>query len=100
MTEIERLTRHLIDQRKLIEAGFIAMRVLAIPADAPPVQIDAMREAFFAGAQHLFGSIMTILDRGTEPTDNDIRRMNWIDAELQNFIEVYAKKHNLPPSRT
>jgi len=90
---LERLSRELVDKGKLIESGFVALRVQSIPLDAPAVQIEEMRTAFFAGAQHLFGSIMSILEPGDEPTTRDLDRMSLIDAELKEFIQTYKLKH-------
>lgn len=90
---LEKLTRNLTDSGKLIEAGWMGLRFMSIPPDAPKVQIDEMRMAFFAGAQHLFGSIMGILDPGSEPTDGDMRRMEQIDAELKSFIVEFEARH-------
>lgn len=90
---LERLSREFTDQGKLIEAGWIGLRLAAIPMDASAVQLDEMRSAFFAGAQHLFASIMTILDPGEEPTDADLRRIDLIDAELKTFIADYSARH-------
>ena len=91
--DLERLSRDLTDQGKLIEAGWIGLRLAAVPLDAPEIQLREMRQAFFAGAQHLFFSIMTILDPGSEPTEADLRRMDLIDKELRNFIADFAAKH-------
>lgn len=92
---LERLSRELTDQGKLIEAGWISLRIAAIPPDAPPIQLEEMRMAFFAGAQHLFSSIMTILEPGAEPTDKDIDRMDLIDKELRHFIKDFEAR-NIP----
>ncbi|WEF52529.1 hypothetical protein AFIC_001020 [[Pseudomonas] carboxydohydrogena] len=80
----------------MIEAGWIGLRIAAIPLDAPAVQLDEMRNAFFAGAQHLFYSIMTILEEGSDATDNDLKRMDLIDRELRAFINEYTVR-NVPP---
>lgn len=84
---LEKLSKALTDQGLLIEAGFVAMRHLAMRKDASELQVQEMRRAFFAGAQHLFASIMTVLDEGEddEPTDADMRRMDQIAAELERF---------------
>lgn len=87
---LERLLRELTDKGKLIEAGWIGLRIAAIPLDAPAVQLEEMRNAFFAGAQHLFSSIMTILDEGEEPTKGDLTRMDLIEKELQSFINDFS----------
>ena len=83
--ELQRLHRTLADSGKLIEAGWISLRLADIPRNAPSVQIEEMRNAFMAGAQHLFASIMQSLDPENEPTEADMRRMGLIEAELALF---------------
>lgn len=83
---VDDVTKRLADSGKLIEAGWMAMRMLSVPEDAPAVQLSAMRHAFYGGAQHLWGSIMSFLDPGVEPTEADMRRMDAINDELQEFI--------------
>jgi hypothetical protein len=90
---VARIGKEWTDKGKLIEGGFQAMRIIAMDPDAPPDQVREMRMAFFGGAQHLFGTIMSILDPGNEPTDADMRRMDLIDKELKEFITVFAKQH-------
>jgi hypothetical protein len=82
---LERLSRELADKGKLIEAGFVALRLKAMAKDASDIQVREMRMAFMAGAQHLFASIMTILDPGDEPSEKDLARMSLISNELDNF---------------
>ena len=90
---LKRLERDLVDEGKLIEAGWISLRLAAIPLDASALQLEEMRNAFFAGAQHLFASIMDIMDEDREPTEKDMQRMDLIDKELRVFIETYKLKH-------
>jgi len=52
-----------------------------------------MRNAFFAGAQHLFSSIMTILEPDAEPTEKDMQRMDLIDKELRAFINDFTLRN-------
>jgi hypothetical protein len=87
---LERESRALTDKGKLIEAGWIGLRIAAIPLDASALQLQEMRMAFFAGAQHLFASILTILEPDAEPTDKDLERMDLIQRELQDFINVFT----------
>lgn len=84
---LERLTRELADQGRLLEAGWISLRLAAIPLDAPAIQLEEMHKAYMAGAQHLYASIMGFFDPGDEPTDADMRRMALIDAELRDFAD-------------
>lgn len=89
---LERLTKELVDQGKLIEAGWIGLRLIAVPDDAPPVQLKEMRMAFFAGAQHLFSSILSFLEEGgDEPTAKDLARMDMVDNELREFVDKELK---------
>lgn len=89
---LETLSRKLADEGKLIEAGWVGMRLACIPDNAPAVQLAEMRFAFMAGAQHLFTSMLTILDPDDEPSEADMRKMELIDAELQAFgTELMAR---------
>lgn len=90
------LSKQFADQGKIIEAGWVGLRALSVPDSAPDIQVREMRGAFFAGAQHLFASIMTILDpEGEEPTENDMRRMSLIHAELQAYLAEFKREHGL-----
>lgn len=94
MTDVvDRATRALTDAGLIIEAGFEGFRRAALPDDMSSAQLAAMRQTFFAGAQHLFASILTLLDPGEEPTDDDLRRMDAIQAELQQFIDDFQTRH-------
>jgi hypothetical protein len=90
---VDGVTKRLTDEGKIIEAGWVSLRMISIPEDASETQLREMRMAFFAGAQHLFGSIMSILDPGEEPTEKDLERMELINNELQGFIADFSMKH-------
>lgn len=90
---VDAVARKLADDGKLIEAGWVGLKLAAIPKDAPQVQVDEMRLAFMAGAQHLFASIMGILDPGEEPTDADLRKMDLIAAELDKVRGELAARY-------
>lgn len=96
INHLRRIERDLIDKGKLMEAGWIALRIAAIPLDASATQLQNMREAFFAGAQHLFGSIMNVLDPGEDPTDDDLKRIGMIADELDAFIQEFQLRR-CPP---
>lgn len=89
------LARKFTAQGRLIESGWIALRAVALPRDAPQAQLDEMRIAFFAGAQHLFGSLCNIVDPEADVTDADMARMESIDRELRKFIGEFSRKHGL-----
>jgi len=79
------LTKILTDKGLLIEAGFAAFRHFVIAPGASHAQVLEMRAAYMSGAEHLFSSIMTIMDPGTEPTENDMRRMDMIHKEIETW---------------
>lgn len=92
--KVIRITRALADQGKLIEAGWMGLRLLAVAPDAPAIQIEEMRNAFFAGAQHVFSSLISMTDDNTEePTETEMRRMELIDTELKAFIAEFKRQH-------
>lgn len=90
---INAITKRLVDQGLLIEAGWQTLRAMSVSPRASQIQINEMRNAFFAGAQHLFASVLGILDPEEEITDNDMRRMDAIAKELQNFYNEFVAKH-------
>lgn len=90
------VSKRLTDQGKLIEAGWVIFRGMTVPPDAPQIQIEEMRLAFMAGAQHLFFSIMGILDPGAEPTERDLKRMDLIDEELKRITRELELRYQRP----
>lgn len=79
------LTKQLTDAGAIIDGGWLGFKMACVTPDASEAQLSEMRTAFFAGAQHLYGSIMSILDPGSEPTDRDMDRMTLIHNELETF---------------
>lgn len=80
------LVKKLVDEGRIVEAGFWAMRAAVIAPNAPEVQVDEMRLAYMAGAQHLFASIMTMFDPGEEATEGDLNRVGKIANELNAWV--------------
>jgi hypothetical protein len=91
----QEVSKHLANDGKLIEAGWVIMQTMIMPPDASQAQIDDMRMAYMAGAQHLFSSMISIMDPGEEPTDADLNRMDLIHREL----EAWRKEMELRTQR-
>lgn len=89
---LEQLSKRLTDEGKLIEAGWVGLRLAAISPKASPEQLTEMRMSFFAGALHLWSSIMTVLEPGAEPTDKDRERMSLIHNEMERFLDDFKLK--------
>jgi hypothetical protein len=58
-----------------------------LPSDAPPVQVQETRRAFYFGVNGLFGLLMNGLDEDSEPTDADLAKMSDIQDELKQFVK-------------
>jgi len=80
------VARKLMNEGKLMEAGWHVYRTRIMPPDCSLVQIEETRRAFYCGAQHVFASINAALDEGEEPTEADLMRMDKLDDELQAFV--------------
>lgn len=83
--------KKLADDGFLIEAGWQSLKALVLQ-DAPEIQIREMRKAFFAGAQHLFTSLMQVMDDGNEPTPDDLRRMEMVSVELEAYTDALKRE--------
>lgn len=79
------IAKELIDRGELIAAGFHGYRTYVMPPGAPAIQVNECRMAFFAGAQHVFATMLRMMDPGDDPTENDMRRMGQIQDELEKF---------------
>jgi hypothetical protein len=93
--ELIKITRELEDEGRQVEAGWQVFRVLTMRHCTSIVELDKAREAFFAGAQHLFASI---LEGCSEPDADDrtdeLKRMDKISAELDRFVEQFDRKYD------
>lgn len=86
MREIaDALLRELSDRGQIIEGGWKAYELLGGLNNTSEVQRTECRKAFFFGAQHLFASVLGMMDPGTEPTETDVERMTKLEAELKKF---------------
>lgn len=84
---VKRITKELTEQGRIIEAGWRSMEILVVPPTAPRLQRIEMRKAFFAGAQHLWASMLISADEDPAPTDAEERRMEMIHHELEGFVK-------------
>ena len=89
----DELMKRFTAEGRLIEAGWRSMLLLVLPKDAPAVQVDEMRKAFFMGAQHLYAALMCIMDADREPTDADLAKMGLIHNELEAFRKEVTTTH-------
>ena len=62
-----------------------------IPIGAPAVQRRESKRAFYAGAQALLGTMLVMLEPGSEPTEKDLAMMDEIAAELTAFSQAVRR---------
>jgi hypothetical protein len=89
---VNETTKKLADEGLLITAGWVGFQMMVLPANATPAQINVCRMAFMTGAQHLFSSMLAIMDPGTEPTEKDLHKMDLIDKELEAFAREMHRR--------
>lgn len=89
---IDLLTKKAMANGEGVLLGWLSFQKFVIPPSAPEVQHREMRKAFYAGAQHLFASILTILSPGADPTEEDLRYMDGLHKELQAFVDEMKKE--------
>ena len=86
-TETEKLaaaiTMKLAREGKILEGGWRAFELICVAENMPDVQRSDLRIAYYAGCQHLWASMMGIMDPGEEPTDADMRKMDLINREIE-----------------
>jgi hypothetical protein len=83
------LAMKMADQGLLIEAGWVGLRAATLDSTTSLQQLHELRCVFFAGAQHLFSSLITILDPRDDVTGMDLQRLERIAEELQRFITEF-----------
>lgn len=94
--EALKMTRTLANEGQLIMGGFAAwMLINKINFRIPDPEHAKYADAYFAGAEHLWSSIMATFDPGEEETPADMRRMDLIQKEVDAWREkkwtAYAK---------
>lgn len=72
---------------KKLKRGWDRYLIEVIPPTAGEVQKEESRRAFYAGAVHLFATVMEMMTPGKECTEEDVKNMNSIHDELVDFKE-------------
>ncbi len=87
------LTDDLANKGMLIEGGFAAYIKVNGLIDAPIADLARLQDVYMHGAEHLWSSIMAILDPGSEETPADIRRMDLIQQEIDKWRKKKMDAH-------
>lgn len=78
--------RAVTDAGAPIGAGWQVVREILLGPNTTPLQEAAARRLFYLGAQHLFATIVAVMDAEREPTPDDLRRMDLVNQELERFL--------------
>lgn len=95
---VDHVVKKMADEGRLVEAGFLAYMITRwgrgeSVEKMPQAQLDELRYAYMSGAQHLFSSIINMLDEGTEETEADLKKMDLIHKELERWTREAARDH-------
>lgn len=86
-------TLTLAKDQKLIESEWIGFKLaIGLEDNAPQIQIDEMRNAFYAGARAISRAILQVGEADIGQGEFDAA-INGIEAEFATFMSAYAAKH-------
>lgn len=93
------LVKGLFETGKPVEAGWQIYRLffLKLPFHEPSYDLQ---EAFFVGAEYTFNSMISALDPGEEPTEDDMRRMELLKAEIDQISSTLQLKYEITVGRS
>lgn len=87
----EKILNSWADQGRVVEGGWRGLSAIWGLDTAPEVQKMEMRKAYYAGAQHVFGSIMGLMGpSGEEPSEREMKVLDDIHKELDAFAAEMA----------
>lgn len=75
-------------KRRLMAEQWDSFARAVLSKDAPAVQRQEMRRAFYAGAQGIMFGVIMALAPESEPTPEDLQIMENLQTELDEFIEL------------
>lgn len=75
-------------KRKLIEEGWRSYAEHVLPQSAPPIQTQETRQAFYAGAAHLWIAFISALGPGEEADPPDLALADGVQAEVDEFLAL------------
>lgn len=94
--QVTEISKQLMTQGKLVASGFLGLWLCIGRPDNQAYRED-IRTAFFAGAYHVFQSIMATMDEGEEVTAGDKDRLSMLNKELEEFVEKFTLQFMAPP---
>lgn len=77
-------------QKRLIADGWSTYAEHVLPANAPPIQTQETRRAFYAGAGLLFEALANAVGPDDVSEDAGLDIMRGVDAEVRAFLRDVA----------
>lgn len=79
---------------KPIEKGWLEYRRATLdPINAPRVQIEETRKAWYFGAGFMFGTLVAGMSSGEEPSAEDLQLMDDVKAEIDGFMAQMRRRY-------
>lgn len=78
---------------KFIQSAWTSYRKMVVPPDAPPIQIQECKQAFFAGAATLFNCLLNGFDSSDDITKSDLQSMADIQSEIDDFGQQIDRRY-------
>lgn len=75
----------------LIEKGWLSYAEMVMPSDAPRVQWQECRRAFYAGAAHLLGAITDAVGPDDVDEDAGVAVLGRVQAEIDRHVRDVAE---------
>lgn len=98
---VKAIVEKIADEGRIIRDGWEAFYIQTIPGDTPISEVAAMRYAYLAGAQHLWGAINAFIDlTNKEAAELSMRRLQLVEAELQGVAQELALRYAEPQGQS
>lgn len=75
-------------KRQLMAEQWDQFARLVLPKDAPAIQRQEMRRAFYSGAQAILFRVIASFAPESEPTADDLQVMSNLEQELSEFANL------------
>lgn len=81
-------------RRRLIREGWYQYSERVLPAGASAVQKQETRQAFYAGAAHLWGAFISALGPGDDADPPDLALADGVQQEIDDWLEELKRRRD------
>jgi len=87
MKKVDEVERFFATAGQHIRGGWEGFCLMVLNEDAPNIQVQEMKMAFFAGAAFLFHKITNEVSPDDEITPDDLKLMTQLEDEIQEYAQ-------------